>query len=62
MLTIVVILALLATVGALGLGLFSMGMGGSADNTFGEKFMWARIALQGFAVLLILAVLYLSKA
>ena len=61
MLTIIIILALLATIGALGLGLLSMGFGGSLDNEFGERFMWIRIGLQGVAVLLILFALYLAN-
>lgn len=62
MLTIIIILALLATIGALGLGLLSMGIGGSLDSDFSERFMWIRTGLQGVAVLLILFALYLANA
>ena len=62
MLNIIIILALLATIGALGLGLLTMGLGGSADKSFGEQFMWARTGLQGLAVVLILLALYLANA
>ena len=62
MLNIIIVLALLATIGALGLGLLSMGVGGSLDNAYSERFMWIRIYLQGFAMLLIFAVLYLTNA
>ncbi len=61
-LNIVIVLALLATIGVLGLGLLSMGIGGNLDKDFGERFMWIRTILQGFTVLLILVALYLSNA
>ena len=61
MLTIVIVLALLATAAALGLGLLSMGIGGSLDEGFGERFMWMRIGLQGFAVLLIVIALLVAN-
>lgn len=53
LLTIVIILALLATAVALLLGLMSLGQGGSFDKDFGTGFMWARVALQGFAVVML---------
>ncbi len=53
LLTIVIILALLATAVALLLGLMSLGQGGSFDKDFGTGFMWARVGLQGFAVALL---------
>lgn len=62
MLTIIIIFALVATIGALGLGVLSMGIGGSLDKDFGERFMWIRIGLQGVAVLLILIALYLANS
>lgn len=58
LLTVVIILALVATVVALLFGLTSMGQGGSFDKDFGTGFMWARVGLQGLAVaLLVLALL-----
>ena len=59
-LNIIIVLALLATTLTLGLGLLSMALGGSADQEFGEKFMWARIGIQGVSVLLIALALYMS--
>ncbi len=53
LLTIVIILALLATVVALVFGLMSLGQGGSFDKDFGTGFMWARVGLQGFAVVML---------
>ena len=61
MLNFVIILALLATIGALGIGLLSMGIGGNLDKDFGERFMWIRISLQGGAVLLILVALVMAN-
>ena len=48
-----VVMALVATVVVLGLGLRSMSRGGEYDQTHAEKFMWERIVLQGVAVLLL---------
>ena len=62
MLTIIIILALLATISALGLGLLSMGIGVSLDKDFGERFMWIRIGLQAATVVLIIGALFLTKA
>ncbi len=59
LLTIVIILALLATAGALLLGLVSLGQGGSFDKDFGTCFMWARVGLQGIAVALLVMVFFL---
>lgn len=59
LLTIVIVLALLATGIALLFGLMSLGQGGSFDKHFGTGFMWARIAFQAAAVLLLLAALVL---
>jgi hypothetical protein len=61
MLNIIIVLALLATAGALGLGLLSMGIGGSLDKDFGERFMWARIGLQAVTVALIITALIVSN-
>ncbi|MDW3095496.1 MAG: HIG1 domain-containing protein [Gammaproteobacteria bacterium] len=60
-LNIIIILALLATISTLGLGLLSMAIGGSTDKEFGERIMWSRIIIQGAAVVLILLALYLAN-
>lgn len=62
MLNIIIILALLATILALGLGLLSMGIGGSFDKEFSERFMWVRISLQAATAVLIISALFLTKA
>jgi len=61
MLNIIIILALLATISALGLGLLSMGIGGSLDKDYGERFMWIRIVLQAVTVALIITALIISN-
>jgi hypothetical protein len=59
LMTLVIILALLATVTALLFGLTSLGQGGSFDRHFGTRFMWARVGLQGLAVVLLVVALLL---
>jgi len=61
MLNIIIILALLATISALGLGLLSMGIGGSLDKDYGERFMWIRIGLQAATVALIITALIVTN-
>jgi hypothetical protein len=58
-LTVIIVLALLATIGSLVVGLFLMQRGGSLDEHYGERFMWFRVAFQGVAVLLLLLALLL---
>lgn len=58
-LTIVIIMALLATVLALVFGLISLAQGGSFDKDFGTGFMWARVGLQGLAISLLVLALFL---
>jgi len=56
-----VIVALLATVVVLGLGLRSMARGGTYDKEHAEKFMWERVALQGITVIaLVIATILLN--
>ena len=59
LLNLVIVLALLATISALGFGLFSMARGGTYDVEHSERFMSARVMFQGIAVLLIIAALFL---
>jgi hypothetical protein len=59
LLTVVIILALLATVVALLFGLMSLGQGGNFDKDFGTGFMWARVGLQALAVSLLVLALFL---
>jgi hypothetical protein len=52
---VLVIVALIATVIVLAMGLRSMARGGTYDKEHAEKFMWERVALQGLVVVLLLA-------
>lgn len=60
LLTIIIILALLATIVTLMWGLGSMSRGGKYDETHSEKLMFTRIALQAFAVVMLLIAAYLT--
>lgn len=58
-LVIVVVLALVATVITLFLGLLSMSGGEAVDRDFSEPLMWARVGLQAFAVAMLVVALLL---
>jgi hypothetical protein len=58
-LLIVIVLALLATVAAMVLGLLVMSSNKSIDNEFSTPLMWARVGLQGFTLLLLVAAAFL---
>lgn len=59
-LTILIILALIATVAALGTGIVSMVRGGEFDEKHSTELMFARVGMQGAAVVLLLIALYLG--
>ncbi|MDH5648785.1 MAG: twin transmembrane helix small protein [Gammaproteobacteria bacterium] len=61
-LTITVILALLATIGAFVTGIYSMIHGGAFDEKHGTEFMAARVGFQGLTVVLMLLALYFAAA
>ena len=61
LLNVVIVLALLAVAVSLLLGLITMGQGGKFDKTFGTRFMWARVGLQGLAVLLLFLAWWLNR-
>jgi hypothetical protein len=52
---VLIIGALIATVVILALGLRSMARGGTYDKEHAEKFMWERVALQSFVIILLIA-------
>lgn len=58
LLTVLIILALAATVGALGAGVVSMVRGGQYDQEHGTRLMFARVGFQGAALVLLLFALY----
>lgn len=53
-LLVVIILALAATIVAMGLGLLSMSSGGSTDRLFSTKLMWTRVGFQALTLLLLI--------
>ncbi len=57
-LTSVVLLALVATVVALGSGIVSMARGGEYDHQHSEQFMISRVVFQGIALGALLLALY----
>ncbi len=57
-LTILIVLALVATIVTLFLGLIAMGSAGSTDKEVGEPLMWARVGLQGLAIVLLLVAIW----
>jgi ABC-type methionine transport system permease subunit len=60
-LLIVIILALLGTVGAMGLGLLAMSGGGATDRKFSTSLMWTRVVFQGVTLLLLVVAVYLRR-
>lgn len=61
LLSFMIILALLATVGALGAGIVSMVRGGEYDREHGTQLMAARVGCQSAAVVLMLVALYVAN-
>lgn len=55
LLNMLIIVALIATVVVLVMGLNSMARGGEYDREHAEKFMWERVGLQALVVILLLA-------
>lgn len=58
--TILIILALVATIVSIVVGIGSMARGGAYDDKHSGQFMNARIVFQGIAALLLLMALYLA--
>ena len=61
LLSFMIILALLATVGALGAGVVSMVRGGEFDEKHSNQLMIARVGCQGIALVLMLVALYIAN-
>ncbi len=60
-LTVLVILALLATSASLLLGIMTMGQGGRFDQRYGTRIMWTRVGMQALAVVLLVAIFIVSR-
>ena len=61
LLTFMIILALLATIAALGTGVVSMVRGGEYDSKHSTQLMYARVGFQGLALALMLVALYAAN-
>lgn len=59
-LTVMVVIALLATIVALGWGVGSMAHGGAYDEKHSHQLMSARVGLQGLAITLLVVALLVS--
>jgi hypothetical protein len=59
-LTFLIVAAMLATVGALVLGIASMAHGGDFDQRHSHQFMFARVGFQGIALLLLVLGLWFA--
>jgi hypothetical protein len=59
-LTLMIVLALIGTVGALITGVASMAHGGDFDQRHSHQFMAARVGFQGIALLMLLIALVLA--
>lgn len=59
-LTILVFIALIATIVSLGWGLGSMAHGGEFDAKHSHQFMTARVGFQGLAIVLLVVALLVS--
>lgn len=58
-LTVIIVIGVLATAGALFTGVISMVRGGPFDQAHSYQLMFARVALQGVTLLCLLTALYL---
>jgi hypothetical protein len=58
-LNVAIVGALLMTVGLIGTGIWSMAHGGEFDRKHSTQFMFARVAMQGLTVVLLLLAIYL---
>ena len=60
-LNIVIVAALLMTVGLIGTGIWSMAHGGEFDQKHSTQLMFARVGMQGITFLLLLIAIFLAN-
>jgi hypothetical protein len=60
-LNVVIVAALLMTVGLIGTGIWSMAHGGEFDQEHSTQLMFARVGMQGVTVLLLLLAIFLAN-
>lgn len=59
LLTVVIVLALLATIVVMMMGLFTLGQGVNLDKMLGNRLMCARVGIQTGAIVLLIPAVYL---
>ena len=59
-LTLLIVGALVLTIGVIGTGLWSMAHGGEFDRKHSTQLMIARVGMQGVTLLLLLAAFYMA--
>ena len=60
-LTIVIMVALLMTIGLIGTGIWSMAHGGEFDQRHSTQLMIARVGMQGVTLLLLVVAFFLAN-
>jgi len=60
-LNVVIMAALLMTVGLMGTGIWSMSHGGEFDQKHSTQLMFARVGMQGVTLLLLLLAMFLAN-
>lgn len=61
-LSVLIVLALIATISVLFVGIFSMGHGGEFDQKHSSQLMFARVGTQGITILLLLVALFVASS
>jgi len=61
MLSIVIVVALLMTIGILGTGIWSMAHGGEFDRKHSTQLMFARVGMQAVTLALLFLAIYLAN-
>jgi hypothetical protein len=61
LLNVVIVAALLMTVGLIGTGIWSMAHGGEFDQKHSTQLMFARVGMQGVTLLLLLLAMFLAN-
>jgi hypothetical protein len=60
-LTVLIVIALLMTIGLMGTGIWSMAHGGEFDQKHSTQLMVARVGMQGVTVLLLLLAVFIAS-
>lgn len=60
-LNVVIVAALLMTVGLIGTGIWSMAHGGEFDQKHSTQLMFARVGMQGVTLLLLILAMFLAN-